>query len=151
MVVIGRTVDTLVTTATAHASELGGRTVSAYSDKYFSTPLKETMFSLGIKKIEIGPRIITENSDGTTTTTKNRKIAVRLALNVYAPHEKGGEECGKGFDRWMDFAVRTLQLNISDAGCQEVEYDQSIGTNVLKGYFTLTRITSDQIPLSPNN
>lgn len=148
MVVVGNTVETLVRTANVHESFLGGKTVEAYPDSYFSTPLKQTMFSLGIKKIEVGPRIETTDSNGNVTVTRNREAKISFALNVYAPKSMGGEACSKGFDRWLDMAVRMWQLNISQAGCGEVEYEQTIGTNVLKGYFTLTRICSESLPTS---
>ena len=148
MIVVGNTVETLVRTANSHSDFLGGKTVEAYPDRYFSTPLKTTMFSLGIKKIEIGPRIETVDSSGNVTETRNREARISFALNVYAPESMGGGACAKGFDRWLDMVVRLWQLNISEAGCQEVEYEQSIGTNVLKGYFTLTRICSETLPIA---
>lgn len=148
MVVVGNTVETLAATANYHSDFLQGKTVVAYPDEYFSTPLKQTMFSLGIKEIEVGPRIETTDGNGNVVVTKDRNVKVRLALNVYAPKSMGGEACSKGFDRWLDMAVRILKLNISDAGCQEVEYEQSIGTNVLKGYITFRRTVSENIPVS---
>jgi len=144
MIIVGNTINTLVSSANSHLQDLGGKTVTAFPDKYFSTPLKQTMFSLGIKKITVGPRIQTTNSNGTVTTTRNRSVSVTLALNVYAPHSMGGDECSRGFDKWMDFLVRIMQINVTEAGCQEIEYDQSIGTNVLKGYFKIERITSEE-------
>ncbi len=144
MIIVGNTISTLVGAANSHLQELGGKTVTAFPDKYFSTPLKQTMFSLGIKKITVGPRIQTTGSNGTVTTTRNRSVTVTFALNVYAPHSMGGDECSRGFDKWMDFLVRIMQMNVIEAGCQEIEYDQSIGTNVLKGYFTVERITSEE-------
>lgn len=148
MVVVGSTVATLVATANSHSDFLKGKTVEAYPDTYFSTPLKQTMFSLGIKQIEVGPRIETADSSGNVTVTKNRQVKIRFALNVYAPKSMGGEACSQGFDRWLDMVVRMLHMDISDAGCGEVEYESSIGTNVLKGYFTYTRITSENIPVT---
>ena len=146
MLVVGDTVSMLVTSANTHLEQLGGRTVSAFPDKYFSTPLKETMYSLGINKTSVGPRIQTTDANGNITVTRNRSVSITLGINVYAPHSMGGEACAVGFDRWIDFVVRTLQINVSDAGCGEVEYDQSIGTNVLKGYFTFERTVSESIP-----
>ncbi|MBE6835893.1 MAG: hypothetical protein E7515_06565 [Ruminococcaceae bacterium] len=148
MVIVGNTVETLVSTANHHAQEIGGKTVEAFPDKYFSTPLKQTMFSLGIKKIEVGPRIEITNNDGTTTVTKNRNAIITFVLNVYAPHSMGGAACTAGFDKWMDCLVRILQINVIQAGCQEVEYDQSIGTNVLEGYFVMKRVISELTPAS---
>lgn len=148
MVIVGNTVETLVSTANHHSQEIGGKTVEAFPDKYFSTPLKQTMFSLGIKKIEVGPRIEITNSDGTVTVTKNRNAIITFVLNVYAPHSMGGAACTAGFDKWMDCLVRILQINVIQAGCQEVEYDQSIGTNVLEGYFVMKRVISELTPAS---
>ena len=145
MVIVGSTLNTLVNTANNNIETLGGKTVIAYPDRYFSTPLKQTMYSLGVKKITVGPRIQTTNSNGTVTVTRNRKVEIVFSLNVYAPHSMGGEACSKGFDKWMDFLLRTVQLNVDGAGCQEVEYEQSIGTNVLKGYFTLSHTSSETV------
>ena len=147
MIVTGDTISTLVTSANRNINALGGKTVIAFPDRYFSTPLKQTMFSLGVKKISVGPRLQITGSNGNVTTTRNRKVIITFSLNVYAPHSMGGEACLSGFDRWLDFLVRTLQMNIDDAGCREVEYEQSIGTNVLKGYFTLTRTVSETVPV----
>ncbi|MBO4339589.1 MAG: hypothetical protein K5755_03035 [Clostridiales bacterium] len=146
MLVTGNTVSAIVNAANQHINDIGGRTVLAFPDKYFSTPLKQTMYSLGIKKTLVGPRIATTNSNGTMSLTRNRNVTVTIALNVYAPHSMGGEACSVGFDKFIDFVVRTLQINIIDAGCSEVEYDQSIGTNVLKCYFTIERTVSETTP-----
>ncbi len=148
MVVVGNTIETFVNTANGLESIVGGKTVVAFPDKYFSTPLKETMFSLGIKKIEVGPRLETTDANGNVTVTRNREAKIRLALNVYAPKSMGGDACSKGFDRWLDLLVRVWRIDILDAGCDEVEYEQSIGTNVLKGYFTIRRVVSETIPVS---
>ena len=139
MIVIGDAISHLVTSVNNHSSVTGGRTVMAFPDKYISSPLTETMFSLGIKKVNVGPRLTVENSNGTLTETRNRKVEITYSLTVYAPHSRGGDACMKGFDKWIDCLVRVIGMNIDSAGCDAIEYMQSIGTNVLKGYFVLSR------------
>jgi len=145
MILVGSTVANLARNANLRSDSLGGKTVTAYPDKYISTPLKNTMFSLGVKEIDVGPRIERTNADGSITVTRLRNVKVTFGLNVYAPHSDGGEACTRGFDRWIDFIVRTMQLNISGAGCSGVEYEQSIGTNVLKGYFIIENKTAETV------
>jgi hypothetical protein len=147
VLIVGNTVNSLIGAANSHIEQLGGRTVSAFPDKYFSTPLKNTMYSLGIKQITVGERITTSVS-GTSNVVRTRDVSLTLSLNVYAPHSMGGEACSVGFDKWLDFVVRTMQINIVSAGCTGVEYDQSIGTNVLKGYFTIKRTVNEAVPAS---
>ena len=146
MITIGRTISYFASNANLHLQELGGKTVIAYPDRYIASPLQQTVFVLGIKSLKLGARITDEN--GQAVTPYKRDVEVTYFLDVYAPHEKGGDECLKCFDRWMDFLVTTLGYDIASAGSDGMDYIQSVGSNVFKGYFVINRIAAESQPLT---
>jgi hypothetical protein len=138
MIAIGRTIDYIIGNAAVYRRQLGGRTVLAFPDKYIASPLKETLYVIGVKGVSVGPRIT--DAGGAVITPHKREVSTTYFLNVYVPHEMGGDECLKGFDRWVNFLVTTLGYDVAAVGGDGMDYYQTVGSNVFKGYFVLKRI-----------